>query len=246
MMANEENTTSFIGHLIELRTRLVRALSGVLLVFLALMPFASQIFDLLAQPMMHALPSGTHMIATGVITPFLVPVKVTLLFAFLLALPWVLYQVWAFVAPGLYVHEKKFIVPLVASSSVLFIFGILFCYFFVFQVVFAFINQFSPASITVAPDIASYVDFVLTLFIAFGLTFEVPILVVILVRVGIVTVTQLREGRPYVIVGAFVVAAIVTPPDITSQLLLAIPMCLLFELGLFITPWFMKSHSLKK
>lgn len=241
--SQSDNLASFISHLVELRDRLVRSSIVVILVFLVLMPFAAEIFDLLAAPMMQALPAGAHMIATGVITPFLIPVKVTLVLALLISLPWVLYQVWAFVAPGLYTHEKRLIAPLVISSSALFVAGVAFCYFFVFRVVFAFVNQFAPKSISVAPDIESYLDFVLTMFLAFGVTFEVPIIVIVLVRMGIVTVEKLRAIRPYIIVGAFVVSAIVTPPDITSQLLLAVPMCLLFELGLLLAPWFKKSTA---
>jgi sec-independent protein translocase protein TatC len=238
--SGNDNLASFISHLIELRDRLVRISIVVIIVFLALMPFASQIFDLLAAPMMKALPAGAHMIATGVITPFLIPVKITLVVALIISLPWVLYQIWAFVAPGLYAHEKKLIAPLVISSSALFLSGVAFCYFFVFRVVFSFVNQFAPKSISVAPDIESYLDFVLTMFLAFGVTFEVPIIVIVLVRMGFVTVEKLKSIRPYVIVGAFVVAAVVTPPDVTSQLLLAVPMCLLFEIGLFVAPWFKK------
>lgn len=241
--SQSDNLASFISHLIELRDRLVRSAIVVALVFLALMPFAAQIFDLLAEPMMQSLPAGAHMIATGVITPFLIPVKITLALALLISLPWVLYQVWAFVAPGLYTHEKRLIAPLVISSSALFVAGVAFCYFFVFRVVFAFVNQFAPKSISVAPDIESYLDFVLTMFLAFGVTFEVPIIVIVLVRMGLVSVEKLRAIRPYIIVGAFVVAAVVTPPDITSQLLLAVPMCLLFELGLLVAPWFKKTTA---
>jgi sec-independent protein translocase protein TatC len=212
----------------------------VIVVFLCLMPWAGRIYDVLAHPMMLALPEGSKMIATGVITPFLIPVKVTLLVAFLLALPVVLYQAWAFVAPGLYEHEKKLIAPLVVSSSLLFIAGVAFCYFFVFGVIFKFINEFAPKSIMVAPDIESYFSFVMTLFIAFGVTFEVPVVVIVLVRMGLVTVEKLKEFRPYVIVGAFVIAAVVTPPDIMSQLLLAVPLCLLFEIGLLVAPLFVR------
>lgn len=241
--SGNDNLASFISHLIELRDRLVRISVVVIIVFLGLMPFAAQIFDFLAAPMMDALPAGAHMIATGVITPFLIPVKITLVVALIISLPWVLYQIWAFVAPGLYAHEKKLIAPLVISSSGLFLSGVAFCYFFVFRVVFKFVNQFAPKSISVAPDIESYLDFVLTMFLAFGVTFEVPIIVIVLVRMGFVTVEKLRSIRPYVIVGAFIIAAVVTPPDVTSQLLLAIPMCLLFELGLFLAPWFNKATA---
>src|SRR4029078_12633404 len=183
---------------------------------------------------MHALPQGTKRIATGVITPFMVPMKVTALMAFLLALPYVLYQAWAFIAPGLYEHEKKFAVPLIFASTVLFLLGVAFCYYFVFGTVFRFINDFAPKSITPAPDIEAYFSFVITMFIAFGVTFEIPIAVIILVRSAVVGVDKLVEARPYVIVGAFVVAAVVTPPDVLSQFMLALPMCLLYEAGLFL------------
>lgn len=242
-MTEEQKTGSedtFISHLIELRNRLIRATAVIVVVFLGLMPFASKIYDMVAAPMMHALPAGSRMIATGVITPFLIPVKITMLLAFLIALPWVLYQAWAFVAPGLYAHEKRLIAPLVVSSSLLFLAGVAFCYFFVFGVVFKFVNDFAPKSISVAPDIESYLDFVISMFIAFGMTFEVPIIVIVLVRMGFVSVQKLKEIRPYVIVGAFVVAAIVTPPDVMSQLLLAVPICLLYEIGMFVAPLFVK------
>ncbi|GAA4032080.1 twin-arginine translocase subunit TatC [Actimicrobium antarcticum] len=231
---------TFISHLIELRNRVLKASIAVVVVFLCLMPWAGQIYDWLAYPMMVALPAGSKMIATGVITPFLIPVKVTLLSAFMIALPWVLYQLWAFIAPGLYAHEKKLIAPLVVSSSVLFFVGVAFCYFLVFGVVFRFVNNFAPKSISVAPDIDAYFGFVMTMFIAFGLTFEVPIVVIVLVRMGLVSVAKLREVRPYVIVGAFVLAAVVTPPDIMSQLLLAVPLCVLFEIGLLVAPMFVR------
>jgi sec-independent protein translocase protein TatC len=229
---------TFISHLVELRNRVMKASAALLLVFLCLMPWAGSIYDVLAYPMMSALPAGSKMIATGVITPFLIPVKVTLLVAFLIALPVILYQAWAFIAPGLYAHEKKLVAPLVVSSSILFIAGVAFCYFFVFGVVFKFVNEFAPKSVSVAPDIDSYFSFVMTMFIAFGVTFEVPIVVIVLVRMGLVTVEKLKEIRPYVIVGAFVIAAIVTPPDVMSQLLLAIPLCLLYEVGIWIAPFF--------
>lgn len=225
-----------MSHLIELRTRLVRAVVAVLAVFIVLFiyPGPSTIYDLLAQPMLAALPQGTRMIATGVITPFMVPVKVTLLTAFVLALPFVLYQAWAFVAPGLYKHEQRLALPLIASSTLLFLLGMAFCYFFVFRTVFHFIANFAPQSITPAPDIEAYLNFVMTMFIAFGVTFEVPVAVVLLVKSGIVTVEKLRAARSYVIVGAFIIAAIVTPPDVLSQFMLAVPLCLLFEVGLWV------------
>jgi sec-independent protein translocase protein TatC len=226
---------SFISHLIELRQRLIRAVGAVLVLFFALFfwPGSGYIYDLLAAPLMSALPEGAKMIATGVITPFMVPVKVTALAAFLVALPYVLYQAWAFVAPGLYEHEKRLALPLVVASSLLFLAGIAFCYFFVFQKVFAFIHSFAPKSITPAPDIEAYFSFVITMFLAFGVTFEIPIAVIVLVRMGVVSVEQLKSARPYVIVGAFVVAAVVTPPDVLSQFMLAVPMCLLYEAGVF-------------
>lgn len=224
---------TFISHLVELRDRLLRALAAFAIVLLCLFPWASDFYDLLAHPMMRALPEGSKMIATGVITPFLVPIKVAMLIAFVIALPYMLYQAWAFVAPGLYAHEKRLVLPLVVASTLLFMLGIAFCYFFVFGVVFDFVHKIAPASITVAPDIENYLNFVLTMFLAFGVTFEVPIVVIVLVYMGVVTIAQLQAIRPYFIVGAFVVAAIVTPPDVVSQLLLAFPMWLLFELGLF-------------
>ena len=231
---------TFISHLIELRDRLVKASIGIAIACVALMfwPGPSQIYDFLAAPMIASLPAGSKMIATGVIAPFLVPMKVTLVIAFILALPWVFYQLWAFIAPGLYAHEKRLVLPLVISSSVLFIAGVAFCYFFVFGRVFHFITQFAPTSIAVTPDIENYLDFVMSMCLAFGATFEVPVVVVILVRMGIVSIEKLRSVRPYAIVGAFVVAAIVTPPDVVSQLSLALPMCLLFELGLLVAPIF--------
>jgi sec-independent protein translocase protein TatC len=234
---------TFISHLIELRDRLVKASIGIAVVCAALMfwPGPAAIYDIIAAPMLASLPTGSKMIATGVISPFLVPMKVTLLIAFILSLPWVLYQLWAFIAPGLYAHEKRLIAPLVISSSLLFIAGVAFCYFFVFGRVFHFIADFSPSSIAVTPDIENYLDFVMSMCLAFGATFEVPVVVVVLVRMGLVTVAKLRDIRPYVVVGAFVIAAIVTPPDIVSQFSLAIPMWLLFEMGLLVAPIFVKA-----
>jgi sec-independent protein translocase protein TatC len=227
---------TFISHLVELRDRLLRSIYAVFGVFVVLWfwPGLAQIYDLLALPMLRTLPEGTHMIATGVITPFLVPLKVGLMAAFMLALPYVLYQVWAFIAPGLYSHEKRFALPLVFGSTVLFLAGVAYCYFVVFSWVFRFIIRFAPKSITPAPDIEAYLSFVLTMFVAFGVTFEIPLIEVVLVRTGIVTIAKLKDIRSYVIVGAFVVAAVVTPPDVVSQLLLAIPMCLLYEFGILL------------
>ncbi|UCF75872.1 MAG: twin-arginine translocase subunit TatC [Betaproteobacteria bacterium] len=229
---------TFISHLVELRDLLLRALIAVGIVFVCLFPFASELYDILAQPLLSTLPEGATMIATGVVTPFLIPVKVAAMVAFSVALPYVLYQAWAFVAPGLYAHEKRLMLPLVVASTVLFFIGVAFCYFFVFRLVFDFVFNIAPKSISVAPDIENYLNFVLTLFLAFGLTFEVPIVVLVLTRMGIVTIEQLVDIRPYFIVGAFVVAAIVTPPDVISQLLLAFPMWLLFEVGLLVARTF--------
>ena len=225
---------SFISHLVELRDRLLHSLIaiGVVLGVLCIYPGPGEIYDILAAPLTKALPEGTKMVAIGVITPFMVPLKVTAMVAFILSLPFILYQVWSFIAPGLYAHEKRLGIPLIISSSLLFILGMSFCYFFVFGQVFSFINSFAPKSITPAPDIEAYLSFVMTMFLAFGLAFEVPVALVVLVKMGVVTVEKLKEWRSYFIVGAFVVAAVVTPPDVVSQLALAIPMCILYELGI--------------
>ncbi|WP_415037042.1 twin-arginine translocase subunit TatC [Azonexus sp.] len=225
---------SFVSHLVELRDRLLRSLIAIGVIFgaLAIYPGPGAIYDFLAAPLTAALPQGTKMVAIGVITPFMVPLKVMGMVAFVLALPYVLYQAWAFVAPGLYEHERRLGVPLIISSTVLFLLGMSFCYFFVFGQVFTFIASFAPKSITPAPDIEAYLSFVMTMFLAFGLSFEVPVAQVVLAKLGVVSVEKLKEWRSYFIVGAFVVAAIVTPPDVVSQLALAIPMCLLYELGL--------------
>ena len=232
----------FVSHLVELRDRLIRALIAVGIAFgvLALYPGPAGLYDLLAAPMVAHLPQGATLIATNVISPILVPLKITLMAAFLVALPVVLYQVWAFVAPGLYSHEKKMVLPLVISSTVLFLVGVAFCYFLVIPGMSKFIQAFAPSAITAAPDIEQYFGFVLTLFFVFGIAFEVPIAVIVLVRVGVVSVAQLRQWRGYFVVGSFVVAAVVTPPDVISQLALAIPMCLLYELGIIAAQIFAK------
>jgi len=229
----EDSQETFLSHLIELRDRLIRCLVAVGIAFIPAFIYSGQLYDLLARPVMEALPQGSHMIATGVITPFLIPMKIAMMAALLLALPFVLYQAWAFVAPGLYAHEKKLVLPLVVSSTVLFFCGMLFCYYIVFGRVFAFIARFAPKSISVAPDIEAYFNFVLGMFLAFGIAFEVPVVVVVLVMTGLVSSQQLREWRGYVIVAIFIVAAVVTPPDVVSQISLAIPMCLLYEAGIF-------------
>ena len=225
----------FVAHLVELRDRLVRSIIaiGVVFAILSFYPGPAALYDLLAKPLVAQLPAGAHLIATNVISPFLVPLKITLLLSFLVALPVVLYQLWAFIAPGLYNHEKRLVLPLVISSTLLFLAGVAFCYFFVFGRVFHFIQNFAPKSVNVAPDIEAYLGFVLTMFLAFGATFEVPIVVVVLTRMGVVSVAKLREFRGYFVVIAFIIAAVITPPDMVSMLALAIPMCLLYEIGLW-------------
>jgi sec-independent protein translocase protein TatC len=238
----EGTEAPFVSHLIELRDRLIRALVavGVAFVVLAIWPGPSGLYDLLAAPLVAHLPKGATLIATNVISPVLVPLKITLMAAFVLALPVVLYQVWAFVAPGLYSHEKKMVLPLVISSSVLFMVGVAFCYFLVIPGMSRFIQAFAPSSITAAPDIEQYFGFVLTLFLVFGVAFEVPIAVIVLARVGVVSIEQLKKVRGYFVVGAFIVAAVVTPPDVISQLALAVPMILLYEIGILAAQMFIK------
>ena len=232
----------FVQHLIELRDRVVKATIAVAVAgaVLAIFPGPAELYDLLAAPLVAQLPAGATLIATSVISPFLVPLKILLMAAFLLALPVVLYQVWAFVAPGLYSHEKKLVLPLVVSSTLLFMIGVAFCYFFVFGQVFKFIQSFAPKSITAAPDIEAYLSFVMTMFIAFGLAFEVPIVVIVLARLNVVSIEKLKGFRSYFVVLAFIVAAIVTPPDVVSQLALAIPMCVLYEIGIWAAQLFIK------
>ena len=244
-MQDTQQEETFLSHLIELRTRLVRCLLAVGVVALPMLYYSAELYDLLAMPLIASLPKqgSPGMIATGVITPFLIPMKIAFMAGFLGALPFILYQAWAFVAPGLYAHEKRLVLPLVVSSTVLFFMGMAFCYFVVFGQVFRFIASFAPKSVSVAPDIEAYFNFVLGMFLAFGLAFEVPVVVVVLVIAGIVNVQQLREWRGYVIVAIFVVAAVVTPPDVVSQLALAIPMCLLYELGIFFAQFLSRRRS---
>jgi sec-independent protein translocase protein TatC len=232
----------FVSHLVELRDRLIRSLIAIGIAFaaLAIYPGPPGLYDLLAQPLVAHLPNGTRLIATNVISPILVPLKITLMAAFLVALPIVLYQVWAFVAPGLYSHEKKFVLPLVVSSTILFFIGVAFCYFIVIPGMSRFIQAFAPAAITAAPDIEQYFGFVLTLFLVFGIAFEVPIAVIVLARIGVVTIEQLKKWRGYFIVASFIVAAVVTPPDVISQLALAVPMCILYEIGIIAARIFIK------
>src|SRR5512140_2617447 len=230
----QEAQETFLSHLIELRTRLLRAIIAVVVVLLCLFPFAKDIYAVLAAPLLKALPRGSTMIATDVTTTFFVPVKVSMLVAFMIALPYVLYQMWAFVAPGLYQHEKRLVLPLLFSSTVLFFVGMAFAYFIVFPMAFRFFADFTPVGVTMATDIDKYFNFVLTMFIVFGIAFEVPVVEVLLVRIGVVTVQQLKDIRRYIIVAIFVVAAVVTPPDVFSQLALAIPLCFLYELGIIL------------
>lgn len=230
----EGSQETFVSHLIELRDRLLRAIVSVLVLTLVMVPWAKEIYGLLAKPLLAALPAGATMIATDVTGTFLVPLKVTLMAGFLGALPYVLYQMWAFVAPGLYQHEKRLALPVIVSSFVFFLVGMAFAYFVVFPVAFGFFAGYTPPGVQMMTDIDKYLSFVLTMFIAFGLTFETPVVVVVLVRMGVVGLDKLRAARSYVIVGAFVIGAIFTPPDVISQLLLAVPLWLLYEVGLFL------------
>ena len=238
-----DTTTSFIAHLIELRTRAIRSIVALLVVFIGLFPWAANLYTLLARPLLAKLPKGGQMIATDVTTPFFVPVKVALMAAFLISLPYILYQLWRFVAPGMYEHEKRLVLPLVAASTSLFYLGMAFAYFAVFPIVFGFITSSAPAGVAVMTDIDKYLSFVLTLFVAFGLTFQVPVAVVVLVRMGVVSIAKLREIRPYMIVAAFIVGAIFTPPDVVSQFMLAMPLWLLYEAGIIVASWMSKKSD---
>lgn len=238
---NTEST--FISHLLELRTRIIRILAGLMLGFLPCAMYARELYTILAQPLLEKLPQGGQMIATDVATPFFVPMKVAMMVAFLITLPYTFYQIWAFIAPGLYSHEKRLALPLVFVSSFLFFSGMAFAYFAALPLVFEFITFFAPEGVAVMTDIGKYLSFVLSMFMAFGLTFEVPVLVMVLVRTGMVSVEKLREIRHYVLVGAFVIAAIFTPPDVISQFMLAVPLYLLYELGIFVTAFTMKKRE---
>jgi sec-independent protein translocase protein TatC len=236
------NTTeNLIAHLLELRSRLLYVATALLLAFICLFPWAADLYTLLAQPLLAKLPKGGQMIATGVTTPFFVPLKVAMMAAFLITLPYTLWQIWRFVAPGLYAHEKRLVFPLIVSSTLLFFAGMAFAYFVVFPVVFGFITGTAPEGVAVMTDINEYLSFVLGMFMAFGITFQVPVAVVILVRMGMVTVEKLREIRPYVVVGAFIVGAIFTPPDVVSQFMMAIPLWFLYETGIIVAAWTVKA-----
>jgi len=232
MADTEGPQETFISHLVELRDRLLRAIIAVVVVLLALFPWAKEIYAILAKPLLAVLPAGATMIATDVTGTFLVPLKVTAMAAFVVTLPYVLWQAWAFVAPGLYHHEKRLALPVIVSSVFFFLVGMAFAYFFVFPIAFGFFAGYAPAGVQMMTDIDKYLSFVLTMFIAFGATFETPVVVIVLVRLRVVTIEKLKAARPYIIVGAFVIGAIFTPPDVISQLMLAVPLWLLFELGL--------------
>ena len=235
---------TFLSHLFELRDRVIKSALAIIAVFVCLVYWAPDIFHLFAQPLLEALPAGGKMIVTDVTGSFFVPMKVTMLVAFIIALPVVMYQLWAFIAPGLYLHERKLILPLVVSSYSLFIIGMAFAYFLVFPTVFKFMASYNaPLGAEMSTDIDNYLSFAMTTFLAFGITFEVPVVVVVLVRMGMVPLAKLKEIRPYVIVGAFVISAVVTPPDVLSQLLLAVPMTLLYELGLIVARFYVPKPS---
>jgi len=231
---------NFITHLLELRKRLLNSAVALLLVFICLFPWAADLYTILAHPLLAKLPKGGQMIATDVTTPFFVPLKVAMMTALLISLPYILYQVWRFVAPGLYLHEKRWVVPLLVSSVFLFFCGMAFAYFAVFPIVFGFITTAAPKGVAVMTDIDKYLSFVMSMFVAFGIAFQVPIAVVLLVKTGLVTTAKLRDIRPYVVVGAFVVGAIFTPPDVVSQFMLAMPLWLLYEGGIIAAGWMSK------
>lgn len=237
-MKTKPDPNSLLGHLIELRNRLLRCVAAVLLVFVAIAYFASDIYALLAEPLLAVLPEGTSMIATDVAAPFFAPFKLTFIVAICLAIPYILWQVWQFIAPALYSREKRLMAPLVFSSTLLFYAGIAFAYFIVFPLIFAFFTSVAPEGVTIATDISSYLDFVLKLFFAFGLSFEIPIAILLLVWSGSISREALAEKRPYIIVGAFILGMLLTPPDVLSQTLLAIPMWLLFEAGLWLSRFY--------
>jgi len=246
MAESEEQEQPLISHLVELRNRLLKVVLSVLLVFLAMAPFANEIYSFLAQPLMQFLPENTSMVAIDVVSPFLTPFKLVLVAAIFIAVPVILYQFWAFVAPGLYAHEKRMIAPLLVASTLLFVLGMVFAYFVVFPLVFGFLTAAAPEGVSVMTDIAKYLDFVLTMFFAFGMAFEVPIVTIVLVWVGVFTPQQLAEKRPYIIVGAFIVGMFLTPPDAISQTLLAVPIWLLFETGLLFSRLFVRKTTHKQ
>lgn len=242
-MTHETSQNGFIGHLVELRNRLVRALLSILLIFLALVYFANDIYHFIANPLLANLPENASMIATDVTAPFFAPFKLTLFAALFLAFPFILHQIWGFIAPGLYQNEKRMLIPVLIASIVLFYSGIAFCYFLVMPIVLGFFTGIGPEVMTITPDISSYLSFVLKLFFAFGLAFEIPVAIMLLCWSGVTTTTALKEKRPYVVVGVFVIAMFLTPPDVLSQTLLAIPMLALFELGLILASFYNKKKE---
>lgn len=237
-MSSVDESQPLISHLVELRNRLLRSIVCVLIVFLCLVYFANDIYLIISEPLVNELPNGATMIATNIISPFFTPIKLTIITALFISVPYILYQVWAFVAPALYKHEKRLIYPLMISSTLLFYIGVAFAYYVVFPLVFGFLTKTAPESVAIATDMNSYLDFVLTLFLAFGICFEVPVAIILLCWTGVVTPQDLRSKRPYILVIAFVVGMLLTPPDIFSQTLLAVPMYLLFELGVFLARFY--------
>jgi len=237
----QEGIAGFLAHLVELRNRLLKSVLAVLVLFIALFPLRNDLFTLLADPLSKHLPPGTTMIAVQVASPFFIPLKLTALTALFIAIPFLLYQLWAFVAPGLYKHERRLVAPLVFSSTILFYLGAAFAYFAVFPIVFGFLAAAGPSDVNFAPDIGEYLSFVTSLFFAFGFVFEVPVAIVLLVIIGVVTPAKLAEFRRYAILIAFIVAAILTPPDVMSQFMMAIPIILLYEFGLFVSRFFYKA-----
>jgi sec-independent protein translocase protein TatC len=242
-MSTVESTQPLISHLIELRNRLMRAIVAVVVVFIGLIYFANDIYEFVSSPLIERLPEGATMIATDVASPFFTPLKLTLIASIFVAVPFILYQVWAFVAPALYKHERRLIYPLMISSSLLFYCGVAFAYFVVFPLVFGFFTAISLGGVEFATDISSYLDFVLALFLAFGIAFEVPVAIILLCWTGATTPQSLAQKRPYIVVAAFIVGMMLTPPDIISQTLLAIPMCILFEFGLFFARFYTRKKS---
>jgi len=229
---------TFVQHLVELRDKLLHSVVAILLIFIGIFPFANEVYGFIAAPIINVLPADTNIIAIGVISPFLTPLKMALIFSVYLAMPYLLFQIWSFIAPALYKHEKQMIVPLIVSSTILFYAGILFSFYVVFPVIFGFLSSVGPSIVDFTPDIQYYLDFVLKVSFAFGVAFEVPIATILLIMFNITTVEKLKNNRPYVIIGAFVLGMLLTPPDIISQVLIAIPMWLLFEAGLIFAPMF--------
>ena len=240
-MTSKEMT--FVQHLVELRDILLRSVIAILVIFISLFPFANEVYSFIAAPIINVLPQGSNLIAIGVISPFLTPLKMALIMAVYLAMPYLLYQVWKFIAPALYKHERQMIVPLVVSSTILFYAGLLFSFYIVFPVIFGFLSSIGPSIVDFTPDIQYYLDFVLKVSFAFGIAFEVPIATILLIMFGITSIETLKKNRPYVVIGAFVLGMLLTPPDIISQTLIAIPMWLLFEAGLIFAPLFVRKEK---